>query len=349
VTGLNPFDLRNIDIDEIYMNYLAEKAGVARERPIIFQMGRFTLIKGFYLTMNAYVQMKKKWNPEAGNLPQLVFAFPIEEGALEGDQTFDPLFGFRNYLLQSGMIKEGDIVFIPLILPKKDLMPDPERIAQARALLSRLAVKHAGKPEVNLNEIADHLQAGDFASRQALNYLEVNALQRMADIGVHVSIVEAFGMVITEMLWKGKPIFASYDGGIPQQYPEELRTDFLIDVNGPYKKLLRTIEKEFVEGRYDRLPGILTSHHVTDPSIELAEKMLKFFSLGKSQKERFGKSFHEHVRQKFLLPNSILRHFQLLKSINRSELRQPDALQSDEPAGASLGKANIEMMQDQAA
>jgi trehalose synthase len=49
------------------------------------------------------------------------------------------------------------------------------------------------------------------------NYIEVNALQRAAQVIMQPSIREGFGLVITEALWKGKPVIASDVGGIPLQ------------------------------------------------------------------------------------------------------------------------------------
>jgi len=49
------------------------------------------------------------------------------------------------------------------------------------------------------------------------NFLEVNALQRAASIIMQPSIREGFGLVVTEALWKGKPVIASNVGGISFQ------------------------------------------------------------------------------------------------------------------------------------
>lgn len=49
------------------------------------------------------------------------------------------------------------------------------------------------------------------------NYLEVNALQRAADVIMQPSTREGFGLVITEALWKAKPVIAAGSGGIPLQ------------------------------------------------------------------------------------------------------------------------------------
>ncbi len=49
------------------------------------------------------------------------------------------------------------------------------------------------------------------------NYREVNALQRAASVIMQPSTREGFGLVITEALWKGKPVIAGNAGGIPFQ------------------------------------------------------------------------------------------------------------------------------------
>lgn len=49
------------------------------------------------------------------------------------------------------------------------------------------------------------------------NYKEVNALQRAASLILHPSAREGFGLVITEALWKSKPVIASNVGAIPLQ------------------------------------------------------------------------------------------------------------------------------------
>ncbi|MEE8413464.1 MAG: glycosyltransferase [Dehalococcoidales bacterium] len=49
------------------------------------------------------------------------------------------------------------------------------------------------------------------------NFLEVNALQRASSVIMQPSTREGFGLVITEALWKGKPVIASNVGAIPLQ------------------------------------------------------------------------------------------------------------------------------------
>lgn len=45
----------------------------------------------------------------------------------------------------------------------------------------------------------------------------VNALQRAATVILQKSLKEGFGLTVSEALWKGKPVVASYVGGIPMQ------------------------------------------------------------------------------------------------------------------------------------
>jgi trehalose synthase len=49
------------------------------------------------------------------------------------------------------------------------------------------------------------------------NHREVNAIQRAARIISQPSTREGFGLVITEGLWKGKPVIAADVGAIPMQ------------------------------------------------------------------------------------------------------------------------------------
>jgi trehalose synthase len=49
------------------------------------------------------------------------------------------------------------------------------------------------------------------------NALLVNALQRHASVIVQKSLVEGFGLTVTEAMWKGRPVVASAIGGIQDQ------------------------------------------------------------------------------------------------------------------------------------
>jgi trehalose synthase len=58
--------------------------------------------------------------------------------------------------------------------------------------------------------------------------LEVGAFQTASDVVVQKSTREGFGLVVTEGLWKGKPVVGGNAGGIPLQVLNG-RTGFLVD------------------------------------------------------------------------------------------------------------------------
>lgn len=58
------------------------------------------------------------------------------------------------------------------------------------------------------------------------NDIEINALQRASTVIIQKSIREGFGLVVSEALWKARPVVASAVGGIPLQVEHE-RTGLL--------------------------------------------------------------------------------------------------------------------------
>jgi trehalose synthase len=58
--------------------------------------------------------------------------------------------------------------------------------------------------------------------------LEVGAFQAVSDVVVQKSTREGFGLVVTEALWKGKPVVGGNAGGIPLQVMDG-QTGFLVD------------------------------------------------------------------------------------------------------------------------
>ncbi len=62
---------------------------------------------------------------------------------------------------------------------------------------------------------------------QGVANAEVNAFQTAADVVIQKSTREGFGLVVTEALWKGKPVIGGDVGGIPLQVIEG-ETGFLV-------------------------------------------------------------------------------------------------------------------------
>jgi len=56
-----------------------------------------------------------------------------------------------------------------------------------------------------------------FSNLTNVGAIEVNAFQSVADVVIQKSIREGFGLVVTEALWKARPLVASRVGGIPMQ------------------------------------------------------------------------------------------------------------------------------------
>ncbi|MBI2868846.1 MAG: glycosyltransferase [Chloroflexi bacterium] len=81
--------------------------------------------------------------------------------------------------------------------------PEGERI------LGRIHEEAGDDPDIHVL----NLPLGD----RLRNWKEVNALQRAADVIMQPSTREGFGLVITEALWKGKPVIAADVGAIPFQ------------------------------------------------------------------------------------------------------------------------------------
>ena len=70
----------------------------------------------------------------------------------------------------------------------------------------------------SIRDVAHHDPAIHlFTNLTGVGNIEVNALQRCADVVIQKSIREGFGLVVSEALWKGTPVVAGHAGGIPLQ------------------------------------------------------------------------------------------------------------------------------------
>ncbi len=109
--------------------------------------------------------------------------------------------------------------------------------------------------------------------------LEVNAFQRAADVVIQKSLREGFGLVVSEALWKGRPVVAGNVGGIPLQVIDG-KTGFLVsDVPGCANKCLDLLKH----------PGESTM---------------------------MGKAGKEHVRQNFLSTSYLRRYLMLFNELS---------------------------------
>lgn len=112
--------------------------------------------------------------------------------------------------------------------------------------------------------------------------VEVNALQRMAQVVIQKSLREGFGLVVSESLWKGTPVVAGRAGGIPLQ---------LQDGHGGY--LVDSVE-------------------------ECASRTLELLRDAQLRRE-LGESGRRLVSERFLLTRLIADELSLYASVMRSD------------------------------
>ena len=110
------------------------------------------------------------------------------------------------------------------------------------------------------------------------NSVEVNALQRAARVIMQPSIKEGFGLVITEALWKGKPVIGADVGAIPLQI------------------------RDGDTGYFYQTPR------------KTAKKVIYFLDKPKAA-EAMGKRGREYVKQRFLLPERIADYLMAINMV----------------------------------
>ncbi len=128
--------------------------------------------------------------------------------------------------------------------------------------------RHAGgDPDIHL-----------LSNLEGVGNIEVNALQRASDVVIQKSTREGFGLVVSEALWKEKPVIGGDVGGIPLQV-----------INGKDGYLVSNVEE----------CGQKLIHLLKDP--QGAEEM--------------GKYGREHVRKNFLSPRQLADYMGLFNSL----------------------------------
>jgi trehalose synthase len=123
-----------------------------------------------------------------------------------------------------------------------------------------------------------------FTNFTGVGNVEVNALQRRADVIIQKSLREGFGLVVSESLWKGTPVVAGHAGGIPLQ---------LQDGRGGY--LVDSIEE------------------CATRTLELLDDAELRLELGRAGKEL--------VRERFLLPRLIADELRLYREVALTDAR----------------------------
>lgn len=117
-----------------------------------------------------------------------------------------------------------------------------------------------------------------FTNLTGVGNMEVNAFQRGADVILQKSLKEGFGLVVSEALWKGKPVVAGHAGGIPMQFPEAYQDYLVHDIESCAKQALKLLD-------------------------------------GVEERRAFGKAGQEKVRKHFLLPRLVRDELKLIQSV----------------------------------
>ena len=115
---------------------------------------------------------------------------------------FDPWKGIDTTIKAHRIAREEEPC--QLIVAGNMASDDPE----GAGIFERLCQETKDDPDIHLIRLPDDV---------TVNALEVNALQRAARIILQPSTREGFGLVITEAMWKGKPVITREVGSIPVQ------------------------------------------------------------------------------------------------------------------------------------
>jgi len=126
------------------------------------------------------------------------------------------------------------------------------------------------------------LEKGDVILITSENNILVNILQRISAVIIQKSIREGFGLVVSEALWKRRPVVASNVGGIPLQIKDGYN-GFLVD---PFD----------YDGFVDRILEIMKH---------------------KSLAEELGENAYKSVKEKFLITRLLCDYLDILKHVLR--------------------------------
>jgi|DewCreStandDraft_1066081.scaffolds.fasta_scaffold02847_2 trehalose synthase len=168
------------------------------------------------------------------HLPEYAKELPLDQFILP--PAIDPLSEKNRELAPSevqtvlerfGIDPEKPIV---LQVSRFDRLKDPLGVLEAFRLVRRshecqlilVGGSAADDPEsaqvlAEVREKAEKLPDVHILDLPPTSHREVNAFQRAATVVVQKSIREGFGLVVTEAMWKGKPVVGSAVGGIRRQ------------------------------------------------------------------------------------------------------------------------------------
>ncbi len=174
------------------------------------------------------------------------------------DPWKDPLGVIRTYRLVKQQIPDVQLALIGAMASD-----DPE----GWELLAKVQAESRDDPDIFV-----------FTNLAGVGSMEVNVFQRGCDVVIQKSLREGFGLVVSEALWKEKPVVAGGTGGIPMQFPAGYES-YLIDS---------------VEACAERV-----THLLRHPGAQ----------------GDLGRAGREHVRKHFLVPRLVRDELRLIRDV----------------------------------
>jgi trehalose synthase len=135
------------------------------------------------------------------------------------------------------------------------------------ALFDRVEEESANDPDIFV-----------FTNLGGVGSMEVNVFQRGCDVVIQKSLREGFGLVVSEALWKEKPVVAGRAGGIPMQVPEGFQRYLIDNVEECAAQVIHLL------------------HHP-------------------GERADYGRAGRERIRRQFLLPRLVRDELRLIKSL----------------------------------
>jgi trehalose synthase len=113
-----------------------------------------------------------------------------------------------------------------------------------------------------------------FTNLAGVGSMEVNVFQRGCDVVIQKSLREGFGLVVSEALWKEKPIVAGRAGGIPMQFPEEFDRFLISNVEDCASRVVHLLQHLGERGQFGRAGREKVRRHFLLPRLARDELRL---------------------------------------------------------------------------
>jgi len=194
-------------------------------------------MRRFMIRYDAIIVSSEKYKKADLPVPQKVIPPAIDPLSIKNRELSDD--EIMKYIRESNIPTDKPII---TQVSRMDSWKDPEGVLEVFKLVKEkvdcrlLYCYNLATDDPEGMKIYDRVyeKAKEFAEKRDVlfvmgnNDLLVNAIQRFSTVIIQKSTKEGFALVVTEALWKGKPVVAGNVGGIPQQIRDG-DTGFLID------------------------------------------------------------------------------------------------------------------------